>query len=82
METMGTTGRTRYARQGELVEGLMDLHARVMERHRQDRAELRRLTGLALWMEAQLRADGNPDAVMRELANMATSEGATSEAAD
>jgi hypothetical protein len=82
-EVRNGMGRARYDRQGALVEDLMDFHARLIERHREDREQLRRLTARALWMEATLRKDGNPAEAARllELVSMPNDDADTSSVA-
>lgn len=62
----------QYTRQRALVDGLMDFQARLMQRHDEDRNELRRLTGIALLLEAQRRTDGSPERVAKILAENGT----------
>lgn len=71
-------GRRAYIKQRDLVDALLDYHARVMARHEVECDELRRLTALAAVCEANGRKDGNPE----RIAAILLPDADTSDAAD
>jgi hypothetical protein len=50
-----------YIKQRDLLNGLLDMHAQMVERAQADHEAFKRLMRLAEWLEKQLRKNGNTD---------------------